>query len=98
MSKAATKASTSEHSIINWHIKRNIKYKLEFPRLYCTQTISQVKYLKRKFYEFFLTKILFHREHITESSVLKTSLKYFEKNINFMTTAVVINNFQRKYY
>ena len=47
---------------------------------------------------FFLTKILFHREHITESSVLKNKSQIFQKNINFMTTAVVINNFQLKYY
>ena len=78
--------------------QKNIKYKLELPRLYYAQTISQVKYLKRKFYEFFLTKILFHREHITESSVFKNKSQIFQKNINFMTTAVVINNFQRKYY
>jgi hypothetical protein len=44
----------------------------------------------------FFTKILFHREHITESSVLKTNQKIFQKNINFMTTAVVINNFQKE--
>ena len=78
--------------------KKHKKYKLEFPRLYCAQTISKVKHLKRKFYEFFLTKILFHREHITESSVLKNKSQIFQKNINFMTTAVVINNFQMKYY
>ncbi len=81
MPKAATKASTSVNSIINRHIKRNIKYKLDFPRLYCAQTISEVTHLKRNFYGIRFTKI-FHREHITESSVLKIDPKYFRKILN----------------
>jgi hypothetical protein len=57
------------------------------------------KHLKRHFYGIFVEKkITFHREHITESYVLEIDQKYFRKILKLMTTAVVINNFQRKYY